>query len=76
MADPGRMSFTMTVPASVPSLFHSSYPCEPSSSREVQGACDVGEVAGVGPMRSRHDVLDQVDDWSRRRERSSEHQDE
>ena len=29
-ADPGRMSLTSTVPASVPSLFHSSYPCTPS----------------------------------------------
>jgi hypothetical protein len=30
-AAPGRTSFTSTVPASVPSLFHSSKPCAPSS---------------------------------------------
>jgi hypothetical protein len=28
---PGTMSFTITVPAAVPSLFHSSLPCAPSS---------------------------------------------
>ena len=28
---PGSMSLTRTVPAAVPSLFHSSSPCVPSS---------------------------------------------
>ena len=41
------MSFTSTVPAAVPSLFHSSVPLAPSLAREEQRAVDVGQVVGI-----------------------------
>ena len=44
LQSPGSMSFTITVPASVPSLFHSSYPYVRIISREIQGAVDIGET--------------------------------
>jgi len=37
-AAPGLMSLTRTVPAAVPSLFHSSAPCTPSSAEKIQQA--------------------------------------
>ena len=42
---PGLMSLTRTVPAAVPSLFHSSSPLTPSLAREEQRAVDVRQVA-------------------------------
>ena len=45
---PGWMSLTRTVPAAVPSLFHSSSPCAAVVGREEQRAVDVRQVAGTG----------------------------
>ena len=62
---PGRMSVTRTVPASVPSLCHSSWPCTPSFGREVQRPAHGRQVVGIGAERiavvagARPDVLDQ-----------------
>ena len=39
------MSFTITVPASVPSLFHSSRPCTPSLAAKKKGPADVDQVS-------------------------------
>ena len=47
LALPGLMSLTSTVPAAVPSLFHSSRPCTAVVGREEQRAVDVRQVAGV-----------------------------
>ena len=44
---PGLMSLTRTVPAAVPSLFHSSRPCRAVVGREEQRAVDVRQVARV-----------------------------
>ena len=54
------MSLTRTVPASVPSLFHSSSPLTPSSAREIQRAADGRQArAGYELAAAWVDVLDQ-----------------
>ena len=48
-SSPGLMSFTKTVPASVPSLFQSSVPCTPSSAakKKVFPMAILGVVVGA-----------------------------
>ena len=53
------MSLTITVPAAVPSLFHSSSPFTPSLAQEEQRAVDVGQFARIAVGRPGTDVLDQ-----------------
>ena len=54
------MSLTRTVPAAVPSLFHSSRPWVPSSAVKNRMPLDVGQVVRDGAVGAGVDVLDQV----------------
>ena len=58
-AAPGLMSFTSTVPASVPSLFHSSLPLLPSSAEKNSVPFTFDESVGSRAARAREDVLHQ-----------------
>ena len=58
LALPGLMSLTMTVPAVVPSVFHSSEPCTPSLAVKYSVAADAREILRADEAPLSVDVLD------------------